>query len=176
MVTSRPLILLTTITMSGVPSSPPAKRTRHDNNGNPSARRDSLPLPPLSLSIVGVEPLDEFIREVADFVHHMVMTRPDYAGSRVEVEAKIGVLRDRMTGQRLALPVRVETSTYPFLSLSHIRRRMRRLTGLSYSFGARPRHTLRVEHDRCTYHPTNAQETELFMRVATTQALQCAPQ
>ena len=103
---------------------------RHDTldsnaNGNPSTRRDSLPvLPPLSLSIVGVEPLDEFIREVADFVHHMVVTRPEYPGSKVEVEAKIGVLRDRMTGQRLALPVRVETSTYPFLSLPRIRLRM----------------------------------------------------
>jgi len=68
-------------------------------------------LPPLSLSILGVEPLDEFIKEIADFVHHMIMTRPDIPSGKVEVEAKIGILRDRATGQRLSLPVLVETST-----------------------------------------------------------------
>ena len=67
-------------------------------------------MPPLSLSILGLEPLDEFIKEIADFVHHMVMTRPEHLHGKVEVEAKIGILRDRMTGQRLALPVLVETS------------------------------------------------------------------
>ncbi|KAF8631696.1 hypothetical protein AX15_002245 [Amanita polypyramis BW_CC] len=95
-------------------SPPPQKRPRNDldssratANGNfVVAGHDTLP--PLSLSIVGVEPLDEFIKEIADFVHHMIMTRPDYAGSKVEVEAKVGVLRDT-TGQRLALPVLVET-------------------------------------------------------------------
>ncbi|KAJ7600875.1 mRNA triphosphatase CET1 [Mycena floridula] len=68
-------------------------------------------LPPLSLSILGVEPLDEFIKEVADFVHHMIMTRPDLPGS-VEVEAKVGILKDR-GGQRLALPILVETILAP---------------------------------------------------------------
>lgn len=78
-------------------------------NGTPSP--DSLPA--LSLSILGVEPLDEFIKEVADFVHHMVMTRgQEYPNAKVEVEAKIGVLNDRSTGQRLSMPVLVETSTY----------------------------------------------------------------
>ncbi|KAF9468650.1 mRNA capping enzyme [Collybia nuda] len=72
--------------------------------------RDSLP--PLSLSILGVEPLDEFIKEIADFIHHMIVTRPDIAGN-VEVEAKIGILRDRMSGQRLTLPVLVETVLAP---------------------------------------------------------------
>jgi len=67
-------------------------------------------LPPLSLSILGLEPLDEFIKEIADFIHHMIVTRPDMAGN-VEVEAKIGILRDKATGQRLALPVLVESST-----------------------------------------------------------------
>jgi hypothetical protein len=76
-------------------------------------------LPPLSLSILGVEPLDEFIREIADFVHHMIMTRPDFGGAdaKVEVEAKIGVLRDKMSGHRLMLPVLVETSQCAFFSL-----------------------------------------------------------
>lgn len=68
-------------------------------------------LPPLSLSILGVEPLDEFIKEIADFIHHMITTKPP--GGHVEVEAKVGVLKDRLTGQRLVLPVLVETST-PF--------------------------------------------------------------
>jgi hypothetical protein len=67
-------------------------------------------LPPLSLSILGVEPLDEFIREVADFVYHLITTRPPDLQGDIEVEAKIGVLRDRGTGNRLQLPVLVETS------------------------------------------------------------------
>lgn len=69
-------------------------------------------LPPLSVSILGVEPLDEFIREIADFVHHMIMTRPTNApNARVEVEAKIGILKYRNSNNRFALPVLVETST-----------------------------------------------------------------
>lgn len=70
--------------------------------------RDSLP--PLSLSILGVEPLDEFIKEIADFIHHMIQTRPDFPGGSIEVEAKVGVLRDKATGQRIRPPVLVETS------------------------------------------------------------------
>jgi len=70
-------------------------------------------LPPLSLSILGVEPLDEFIREIADFVHHMIMTRPDLGDAKVEVEAKVGVLRDKVQGHRLILPVLVETILAP---------------------------------------------------------------
>lgn len=101
-------------------TSPPLKRARRapspdptldDSNGHPP------PLPPLSLSILGVEPLDEFIREIADWVHHMIMTRPgaaEYPGGKVEVEAKIGVLRDRVTGARFGLPVLVETGVFPF--------------------------------------------------------------
>jgi len=71
-------------------------------------------LPPLSLSILGVEPVDEFIREIADFIQHMIINRPDVgADAKVEVEAKIGVLRDRVSGQRLKLPVLVETILAP---------------------------------------------------------------
>jgi polynucleotide 5'-triphosphatase len=89
----------------------PAKRARHspppESNGH--VHHSDQTMPPLSLSILGVEPLDEFIREIADFVHHMIMTRPDRPGT-VEVEAKVGVLREKTTGQRLAFPVQVETS------------------------------------------------------------------
>lgn len=71
-------------------------------------------LPPLSVSILGVEPLDEFIREIADFVHHMIMTRPTNApNARVEVEAKIGILKYRNSNNRFALPVLVETILAP---------------------------------------------------------------
>ncbi|EMD40051.1 hypothetical protein CERSUDRAFT_112268 [Gelatoporia subvermispora B] len=98
---------------------PPAKRARRSpspplgatNNSNGHAPHTPA-LPPLSLSILGVEPLDEFIREVADFVHHMIMTRPEGPGT-VEVEAKVGVLRDKASGQRLQLPVLVETVLAP---------------------------------------------------------------
>ncbi|KAI0087056.1 mRNA capping enzyme [Irpex rosettiformis] len=79
-------------------------------NGNGDAHAHNLP--PLSLSILGVEPLDEFIREVADFVHHMITTRNERVGN-VEVEAKIGVLRDKTSGQRLQFPVLVETILTP---------------------------------------------------------------
>ena len=97
-------------------TSPPLKRPRRapspahsDSNGH-DLPNEGPSLPPLSLSILGLEPLDEFIKEIADFVHHMIMTRPDQIQGKVEVEAKIGVLHDRMTGKRLALPVLVETS------------------------------------------------------------------
>ena len=93
----------------------PPKRARHSpisdharTNGRPAT--SSTALPPLSLSILGVEPLDEFIREVADFVHHLIATRPPDLQGEIEVEAKIGVLRDRGTGNRLQLPILVETS------------------------------------------------------------------
>lgn len=102
-------------------SSPPLKRMRRgttptvsDPNGTGHASGSGQQLQPLSLSILGVEPLDEFIKEIADFVHHMIMTRPDIPTGKVEVEAKVGVLRDRMSGQRLGLPVLVETSTCVF--------------------------------------------------------------
>ncbi|KAF9221602.1 mRNA triphosphatase CET1 [Gyrodon lividus] len=75
-------------------------------------------LPPLSVSILGVEPLDEFTREIADFVHHMIMKRPNMGpDAKVEVEAKLGVLRDRNTGNRIALPVLVETILAPEIEL-----------------------------------------------------------
>jgi len=99
-------------------TSPPLKRARRGPSPDPTPDDSSnghpppAPLPPLSLSILGVEPLDEFIREIADWVHHMIMTRPgaaEYPGGKVEVEAKIGVLRDRGSGARFVLPVLVET-------------------------------------------------------------------
>jgi polynucleotide 5'-triphosphatase len=100
--------------------SPPLKRARHNDQSWDAAKVKqssvlstmNTNLPPLSLSILGVEPLDEFIREVADFVHHMIVTRPVHPDAKVEVEAKLGILRDRTSGQRLMLPVLVETSMF----------------------------------------------------------------
>jgi hypothetical protein len=80
-------------------------------------------MPPLSLSILGIEPLDEFIMEIADFVHHKIVTRPgaaEYPGAKVEVEAKIGLLKDRVSEARLRLPVLVETSIFCFVAFLNI--------------------------------------------------------
>lgn len=95
----------------------PPKRARHSSPSdraktNGRNATSSSVLPPLSLSILGVEPLDEFIREVADFIHHSITTRPTDIMGEIEVEAKIGVLKDRGTGNRLQLPVLVETSMF----------------------------------------------------------------
>lgn len=75
-------------------------RSAHTSLGRPLSGK-----PPLEHSILNVEPVDEFIREIADFVHRLVANRTEH----IEVEAKIGVLRDD-TGQRLRLPISVETS------------------------------------------------------------------
>ncbi|KAH8114529.1 mRNA capping enzyme [Phellopilus nigrolimitatus] len=66
-------------------------------------------LKPLSLSILGVEPLDEFIKEIADWIHGLIMTRPPDVGGQIEVEAKLGLLIQRGDSVRFGLPVRVET-------------------------------------------------------------------
>ncbi|KIK08018.1 hypothetical protein K443DRAFT_672901 [Laccaria amethystina LaAM-08-1] len=103
-------------------SPPPLKRARRGQtpeqptNGSQnyaSSSGSGTSLPPLSLSILGVEPLDEFIKEIADFIHHMIATRPDHLHGNVEVEAKVGLLKERISGQRLALPILVETILAP---------------------------------------------------------------
>jgi polynucleotide 5'-triphosphatase len=80
-----------------------------------STSRADADLPPLSLSILGVEPLDEFIKEIADFVHHMIVTRPDHPGALVEVEAKVGVLREPRSGARIHVPVLVESGEFQLI-------------------------------------------------------------
>ncbi|KAM5538594.1 hypothetical protein V8D89_007623 [Ganoderma adspersum] len=84
----------------------------HPANGNGHSN-DVAPKPALQPSILGVEPLDEFIREIADFIHFHISNRPPDTGGTVEVEAKIGLLKDRSSGQRLQLPVLVETILAP---------------------------------------------------------------
>ncbi|KIM56760.1 hypothetical protein SCLCIDRAFT_1220024 [Scleroderma citrinum Foug A] len=94
----------------------PLLPAKNINTGNASMNNPTN-LPPLSVSILGVEPLDDFIREIADFVHHMIMTRPTNVGpnARVEVEAKIGILKYKNSNSRFALPVLVETILAPDL-------------------------------------------------------------
>ena len=92
----------------------PTKRARHSPppgsmNGN---GHSSDALPPLSLSILGVEPLDEFTNEIADFIHHHIVNRPPGLTGHIEVEAKLGVLKGKGTEQRLAIPVNTETGVY----------------------------------------------------------------
>ncbi|KAF8583353.1 mRNA triphosphatase CET1 [Ramaria rubella] len=97
-------------------ASPPAASTSHPQPRTSVAapapvEASPLRLPPpnarpsLEHSILNVEPVDEFIREVADFVHRLVANRTEH----IEVEAKIGVLRDG-SGQRIRLPIGVETT------------------------------------------------------------------
>lgn len=70
-------------------------------------------LPSLSLSILGVEPQDEFILVIADFIHEMIQNRPqDLPNAKIEVEAKIGVVRERQGTHRIMLPVISETSAW----------------------------------------------------------------
>ena len=79
-------------------------RTPVTSNGS-----NSMSIPPLSLSILGVEPLDEFIKEIADWIHELIMTRPNLDGT-IEVEAKLGLLKNKQDDKRVNFPVRVETS------------------------------------------------------------------
>ncbi|KAH9002556.1 mRNA capping enzyme [Lactarius hatsudake] len=106
----------------------PQKRARRSSSSdrvrtNSKAATSSI-LPPLSLSILGVEPLDEFIREIADFIHHLITTRPPDLQGEIEVEAKIGVIKDRGTGSRLQLPVLVETILAPKAADCHFESNM----------------------------------------------------
>ncbi|BGP58549.1 hypothetical protein JCM8202_001213 [Rhodotorula sphaerocarpa] len=74
----------------------------------PARRRPALSSLPLEPSIFNVAPIDEFTREVADwlwgFTQHL-----DW--DKVEIEAKIGLLLDSRLGraQRVQMPVPIET-------------------------------------------------------------------
>ena len=66
----------------------------------------------LEPSFVNHEPLDEFIREVADWVYFHANGQPN-----IEVEAKFGTHLNEETGTRLRLPILVESSKF-YLSLA----------------------------------------------------------
>jgi len=59
----------------------------------------------LEPSFVNHEPLDEFIREVADWIYFHANGQPN-----IEVEAKFGTHLNEETGVRLRLPILVESS------------------------------------------------------------------
>jgi hypothetical protein len=113
---------------NGNQSSSSQSHSQHPNAGSTAAPGS---LPPLSLSILGIEPLDEFIKEVADFVYHMItVVSLKHPPGKIEVEAKVGLLRDRVSAKRLELPVLVETSaclslrTYALAILTHLNLRL----------------------------------------------------
>lgn len=106
----------------------PTKRQRHSpsaSNGHSAqmppfekpqhtlsiSRSHALVQPALEHSIINVEPLDELIKDVADFIHRLIANKRQH----IEIEAKIGVLKDS-TGQRIRLPVATETSKFDFPS------------------------------------------------------------
>lgn len=62
----------------------------------------------LEPSILCAEPLDEFVLEIADWVHRVAHGR-----ANVEVEAKVGTLIDTRLNERLSLPVLNETILAP---------------------------------------------------------------
>lgn len=61
----------------------------------------------LEPSFVNHEPLDEFIREVADWVYYHANGQPN-----IEVEAKFGTHLGEETGTRVRLPILVESSKF----------------------------------------------------------------
>ncbi|KAG8904789.1 mRNA-capping enzyme subunit beta [Tulasnella sp. 403] len=72
----------------------------------PSAKRQRPE--PLEASILCAEPLDEFVMEIADWVHRNAQGR-----SNVEVEAKVGMIIDTRSDERINLPVSSETILAP---------------------------------------------------------------
>lgn len=60
---------------------------------------------PLEPSFVNHEPLDEFIREVADWIYYHANGQPN-----IEVEAKFGMHINEEASTRLRLPILVESS------------------------------------------------------------------
>jgi len=60
----------------------------------------------LEPSFVNYEPLDEFVREIADWIYHHANGQPN-----IEVEAKFGIQLNEQNGTRLRLPILVESSS-----------------------------------------------------------------
>lgn len=65
--------------------------------------------------MLNVEPLDEFVREIGDFIYTKITEANVQGNVQVEVEAKLGFLRDRRSRERLLLPTMTETSKLIFL-------------------------------------------------------------
>lgn len=89
--------------------SPALSRPTTSNGASGSGSGSLSQLRPLSLSILGTEPHDDFIITIANFVHNMIVNRPKMDG-HVEVEAKLGLLKHRGSEERFIFPVHSETS------------------------------------------------------------------
>ena len=75
------------------------------------ARVSPSGMPPMSHSFIGVEPVDEFVIEIADWIHNLVRNRPRGGPPGViEVEAKLGLLKYKTSEDRVQFPVLTETS------------------------------------------------------------------
>lgn len=70
----------------------------------------------LEPSILNAEPFDEVMREVADWIFNTAQGH-----ANIEIEAKIGLLIDTGTGQRVSFPVLTETSRWHALSRDYSR-------------------------------------------------------
>lgn len=70
---------------------------------------------PLEPSFLNMEPQDEFIKEIADWVSYMSSGRPN-----IEIEAKFGVVLDKGTGNRTVhrMGILVETSKYQIINFN----------------------------------------------------------
>ncbi|KZV88061.1 mRNA triphosphatase CET1 [Exidia glandulosa HHB12029] len=80
----------------------------HQARPSSSSRRPTSVAASLEPCLLNAEPFDEVMRHVADWIYR---TARDY--SNVEVEAKIGLLIDTSTGQRVSFPVLTETILDP---------------------------------------------------------------
>ena len=92
--------------------SPPGSAELKKPRVSPAApSRAQNGLPPMSHSFIGVEPVDEFILEIADWIHGLVTSRPPGTPGKIEVEAKLGLMKYHNGDTRIVFPVRTETST-----------------------------------------------------------------
>ncbi|KAI0304444.1 mRNA triphosphatase CET1 [Multifurca ochricompacta] len=86
---------------------------------------------------------------LADFIHHSIITRPPDLQGDIEVEAKIGVLKDRGTGNRLQLPVLVETILTSKAAGCHFESNM---TGMQHKHFNMLLNNLKESSDKPGYH------------------------
>lgn len=75
--------------------------------------RVSKILGPWEESIIGIKPIEQMTKLVADFLYGNVVSRNDFGelssrGIEVEIEAKLGQLVDKDTNDRIRLPIRSE--------------------------------------------------------------------
>lgn len=106
------------------PPPPPQQQLQQLQQGPPPPvlRQPSAPLPPptavlLEPSLTNVEPYDEVVRKVCDFLWNTVIEREDLHGGipegahpniKLEIEGKLGTLVDKNTNERVHFPVNTQ--------------------------------------------------------------------